>query len=167
MKRSTTIALISLSAIILAGGIALNALYRPPAGAATVTAPRAAGNRHGAGTADIRSARRGAKGPSVEDPHAIASIFGWSAARKRAVKTAPAKPAPAKPVVDATWIRFVGSITGSDGVAYEYFMNEKTGTMIKTAKGRSIDGWLLEKAGHDADILRHGKEELRVRMSNQ
>ncbi|HUX51221.1 MAG TPA: hypothetical protein VMW73_10520 [Spirochaetia bacterium] len=67
------------------------------------------------------------------------------------------------PVVDATWIRYVGEITDADGTSWHYFKDSRSGRIICGTAGPGPDQINLS-ATADRYILQEGTIRLGVRI---
>ncbi|WP_455381072.1 hypothetical protein [Salinispira pacifica] len=105
-----------------------------------------------------------AAGNADAPPSAIAAAFGWSSPPpppSPAPVPSPERPSP-KPET-ASWIRYLGAITGSDGITYRYFKDERSGDVIRAAVSVDVEGWQLFPRADGGYLLSHGESRLMVR----
>jgi len=164
MNRSTRLPLISLSILLLIGAVALNLTYRIPQTVAPSAVPANQASRSGQGPAS--STQPVLSSPaSLPSPQELSTAFGWAQAAPLVNKPASVTPSQPERAIDAQWIHYVGTITGSDGVTYSYFKDQRSGQIIRAATGRTVDGWTIEKSGPGQVILEHYKQKLNIRLS--
>jgi len=165
MNKQVLIALGSAATALIAAGIMVNISYHAPKALPRVST---AGVRNSA----VRSGHlepNAKTGPedTVSSPSAIAAAFGWTLPPKtKPVPVLPQRPTPASSSpIDAPWIRYIGLITGQDGVPYRYFKDNHSGLVIRVSQGLTVDGWTLTIGGTNQAILGHDGEKLKVRIT--
>lgn len=121
-----------------------------------IAGPRSSSNDRNSSSIDPGSARF--------DPASVASAMGWYSPPAPPMPASPVAAQPAAKLQEASWIRYVGTITESDGVAYRYFKDDRTGRVIRAAEGRSLDGWNLTPRGNGSFLLTDGTDSLLVRI---
>ena len=74
---------------------------------------------------------------------------------KPAVHAAPA-PAPAKPPIAATWLRYLGRSKSPEGVTWVFLKDTRTGKLIQASAGDSSDGWTIVQDQDGTLVLKNG-----------
>lgn len=103
-------------------------------------------------------------GVEALSPETVALALGWRRPRPVAAAAAP-EGQTTSPARVARGLRYVGSITESDGVAYRYFKDDRSGRMVRAAEGRCVEGWILSPRGDGTWLLENGSEQLIVRTT--
>jgi len=164
MNKTKLLLLGSMFGVAFLAGAALHLTFRP----ANVTPPSAVpvGSSHER-VRDVSPQPLSESGSheSGKSESELTRGLGWGAASLTGRTEAQSVGAtvPEVPVVDATWIRYVGVITGADGTSWHYFKDGRSGRIIRGSTDPGPDQIHLSPTA-DRYILEVGAIRLGVRI---
>jgi hypothetical protein len=101
---------------------------------------------------ELQTARR------MVSPEAILPLFVGKQTPERVVNASSAPQPAGKPPAAASWLRYMGRSSATDGKSYVYVKDSRSGKVIRASQTEALNGWTLVSEDDAGLVLKNGED---------